>query len=409
MLEVFYEKNKTAICFIVGIPLLISLILIWLIRSANSDWRLINLALYFVVMIISLLHLSFFSNQKSSLKSFLFPLLFFLVAIPWPLATDLQLTQWLQEKISNIIVDILLLLEHEAKLEGTVIDVGIFGKVGVDQACSGINGLQASLVVSIFVGAYYSFGIIQRILLIAAGLLLALFFNLGRAFCLSFITVKGKGHILEKPILSIGNYDLPNVHDLVGYIETGFILLAILVFARFSRRGFLPSTLATRPNFWGNLKFRPPLAFSVITLITIIFTLVLTEFHFKSIEKGMVPLPRIDLDMSGHEIIRNDQVISNQVRAQLHFAEATSFQWQDRYRSRWNQLGFPEINLNDEYWQVFKASWNSGGACTAVLTTHSPQSCLPLTGLNQVSPAIGESPILIPVIVGNRKIMFEGL
>ena len=277
----------------------------------------------------------------------------------------------------------------------------------MDQACSGINGLQASLVVSIFVGAYYSFGIIQRILLIAAGLLLALFFNLGRAFCLSFITVKGKGHILEKPILSIGNYDLPNVHDLVGYIETGFILLAILIFARFSRRGFLPSTLATRPNFWGNLKFRPPVAFSVITLITIICTLVLTEFHFKSIEKAMVPLPRIDLDMSGHEIIRNDQVISNQVRAQLHFAEATSFQWQDRYRSRWNQLGYPEINLNEEYWQVFKASWNSGGACTAVLSTHSPQSCLPLTGLNQVSPAIGENPILIPVIVGNRKIMFE--
>ena len=86
------------------------------------------MALYTVVLILSILHLSFFSNRKSSLKSFLFPLLFFLVAIPWPLATDLQLTQWLQEKISNIIVDILLLLEHEAKLEGTVIDVGIFWK-----------------------------------------------------------------------------------------------------------------------------------------------------------------------------------------------------------------------------------------------------------------------------------------
>ena len=72
-------------------------------------------------------------------------------------------------------------------LEGTVIDVGIFGKVGVDQACSGINGLQASLVVSLFLGSYYSFSLIHRFLLVLGGLLIALFFNLARAFCLSFV------------------------------------------------------------------------------------------------------------------------------------------------------------------------------------------------------------------------------
>ena len=60
-----------------------------------------------------------------------------------------------------MIVDALLLLGHEAILEGTVIDIGVFGKVGVDQACSGINGLQSSLVVSLFIGAYYSFPIIS--------------------------------------------------------------------------------------------------------------------------------------------------------------------------------------------------------------------------------------------------------
>ena len=35
-------------------------------------------------------------------------------------------------------------MEHEANLLGTVIDVGVFGQIGIDQACSGINGLQAS-------------------------------------------------------------------------------------------------------------------------------------------------------------------------------------------------------------------------------------------------------------------------
>ena len=43
------------------------------------------------------------------------------------------------------------------------------------------------------------------------------------------------------------------------------------------------------------------------------------------------------------------------------------------------------INPNQEYWQAFEAEWESGGACTSVLSTHSPAACLPLTGLMQVS------------------------
>ena len=50
-----------------------------------------------------------------------FPFLFFLVPFQ-PLKPDLQLTQWLQSKVSSIIVGLLLLMEHQARLEGTVID-----------------------------------------------------------------------------------------------------------------------------------------------------------------------------------------------------------------------------------------------------------------------------------------------
>ena len=74
------------------------------------------------------------------------------MAIPWPLSTDLKLTLWFQEKVSSIIVDTLLILEHDAKLQGTIIDIGHFGQIGVDQACSGIQGLQASVVVTLFLG-----------------------------------------------------------------------------------------------------------------------------------------------------------------------------------------------------------------------------------------------------------------
>ena len=142
---------------ILGIPLVLALAPIWLIRGANSDWRLLNVVLFVVVFAITLL-IAYNQGGWSRVKPLLFPISFFLVAIPWPLATDLRLTQWLQEKVSSIIVDTLLILEHEAKLEGTVIDIGVFGEIGVDQACSGIHGLQASVVITLFLGAYYSFG-----------------------------------------------------------------------------------------------------------------------------------------------------------------------------------------------------------------------------------------------------------
>ena len=98
-----------------------------------------------------------------------FPILFFLVAIPWPLATDLQLTQWLQGRVSSLIVNILLFMGHEVRLLGDVIDIGVFGQVGVDEACSGIHGLQASLVVSLFLGFHYGLGRIHRIIFCLAG------------------------------------------------------------------------------------------------------------------------------------------------------------------------------------------------------------------------------------------------
>ena len=54
-----------------------------------------------------------------------------------------------------------------------------------------------------------------------------------------------------------------------------------------------------------------------------------------------------------------------------------------------------------------RAAWDSGGACTAVLSTHTPESCLPLTGLVQINPPRGSPPSMIPVRIADREVMFE--
>ena len=393
--------------FLIGVPLLLSLVPLWTIRGANSDWRLLNFVLFGIVFLLTVIP---FYDQGgwSRIKNLIFPLLFFTVAIPWPLATDLQLTQWFQERISSIIVDILLLLEHEASLQGTVIDVGIFGQVGIDQACSGINGLQSSIVVTLFFGAYYRFRWINRVVLILSGAMIAIGFNLLRAFSLSYIKVKGKGHLLEDALFSIGGWDMPSLHDLVGWIETALIFLFIYLLARSARGGLFLRMLSNEPNNWSNLKSSPPLAFSLLTISTVIASVSYANYHFESRESNLENLPKLSLNIADDSLLVEEKIISNQIAAQLHFESAQSIQWQERLRTRYNPTNqIRLINPNQEYWQAFEATWESGGACTAILSTHSPDSCLPLTGLTQINPPLGQAPTIITIQVENREISFE--
>ena len=393
--------------WLLGIPCLLMLPLIWLVRGANTDWRLLNFVLFGIIFTLTLIP---FYDQGGwrKIKTLLFPLLFFIVAIPWPLATDLQLTQWFQERVSSIIVDILLLLEHEASLQGTVIDVGVFGQIGIDQACSGINGLQASIVVTLFFGHYYRFRWLNRIIIVFCGAIIAIGFNLARAFSLSYIKVKGKGHLLDQHLFSLGNWQFPTLHDMAGWIETALIFITIFLLARSARGGLFLRMLGNEPNNWSNLKNSPPIAFSLLLLSSVLTSVVYAEYYFQSKESKLISLPRLSLKTEDENIISEEKLISNQIAAQLHYESARSVLWQERLRTRLNPLNQSrEINPNLEYWQGFEATWETGGACTAVLSTHSPDSCLPLTGLTQINPLPGMPPKLIEINVSGRKVSFE--
>ncbi|MBT5715834.1 MAG: exosortase/archaeosortase family protein [Opitutae bacterium] len=393
--------------WLLGIPCLLILPLIWVIRGANTDWRLLNFVLFGIVFTLTLIP---FYDQGGwrKIKTLLFPLLFFIVAIPWPLATDLQLTQWFQERVSSIIVDILLLLEHEASLQGTIIDVGVFGQIGIDQACSGINGLQASIVVTLFFGSYYRFRWINRTILVLCGIIIAIGFNLSRAFSLSYIKVKGKGHLLDQHLFSLANWQFPSLHDMAGWIETALIFITIFLLAKSARGGLFLRMLGNEPNNWATLKNSPPLTFSVLLISSILTSFAYSDYHYKRKESKLINLPRLSLETNDETIVSEEKLISNQIAAQLHYDSAQSIQWQERLRTRLNPLNQSrQINPNLEYWQAFEATWESGGACTAVLSTHSPDSCLPLTGLTQINPIPGQKPLIVPIKVGSHNISFE--
>ena len=106
---------------------------------------------------------------------------------------------------------------------------------------------------------------------------------------------------------------------------------------------------------------------------------------------------------------KGEEKVSPQIMAQLHFESAESFKWEDRFRTTFNQFGHQVINPKSEYWQRFVANWETGGACAAVLSTHSPDSCLPLPGLVQVSPRSGQEPAPIEISVSGQSVAFACL
>jgi hypothetical protein len=72
------------------------------------------------------------------------------------------------ELATSVTVELLNLFHFPAVQHGNVIEVRT-GFLGVDEACSGIRSLQATLMVSLFLGELYRASWIRRAILILIG------------------------------------------------------------------------------------------------------------------------------------------------------------------------------------------------------------------------------------------------
>src|SRR5207253_588987 len=121
------------------------------LAEANPDWRLLSWLFALVVVTISLLFL-YIVGGRVWVRHFAFPVLFFLVAVPWPVRIEQVVIQDLMRIVTAINVTFLQLAAVPALQHGNVIEVGT-GFIGIEEACSGVRSLQATLMVSLFLGA----------------------------------------------------------------------------------------------------------------------------------------------------------------------------------------------------------------------------------------------------------------
>jgi len=132
-----------------------------------------------------------FSNFGFRISDFVFPICFFLLAVPWPTLIEGPLVQFLTRRNAAATVEVVGWIGLPALQRGNVIEVGT-GLVGIDDACSGIRSFQATLMVTLFLGGLYRLGFGRRYLLVLGGFLLAFLFNVGRTSLLVWVA-SGKG------------------------------------------------------------------------------------------------------------------------------------------------------------------------------------------------------------------------
>lgn len=154
----------------------------------------------------------------------MFPLMFFLTAVPWPAAIAHPVQQNLMIGIAQVLTEILLWMEVPVKSNGAVLHL-TNGTVGIVEACSGIRSLQSGLMVSLAVGELMWLTRRHRFWLTMSAIGLALLGNLLRTFTLCWIVEKE------------GSAAMDAKHDLVANVAMYSLYGVIFGLGMFLGRG----------------------------------------------------------------------------------------------------------------------------------------------------------------------------
>jgi exosortase len=172
-----------------------------LVQEANPGWSLGSWAQALVVIGLTLLVLQGLlrrgqNSASSGFAPLVFPICFFLVAVPWPYTLENPMIQWLTRLNTALTVEVLAGIGIPAMPSGNLIELST-GTVGINQACSGIRSLQAVLMVSLFLGELYQLRALRRIVCVLAGFGVAMFCNLCRMLLLCWVAAKQGTHAID--------------------------------------------------------------------------------------------------------------------------------------------------------------------------------------------------------------------
>ena len=326
-----------------------ALIPVRLIQEANPDWRMLSWMMASSVAITTAAGV-YLAGGRSWLRHFAFPILFFMVAVPWPTQLEQVVIQGLMRADALINVEFLNAIGIPAVQLGNVIEVGS-GFVGIDEACTGIRSLQATLMVSLFLGEFYDFTIFRRVILVVAGAVLAFVCNLVRTFLLVWL---GAEH---------GSQTIKSWHDPAGFTILTACLLGLWCLSMFLRGKEDLSRLHVPPSHPGSRVSR-------IVLLAV-FALAVsaeaaTQFWYRSHESDSARLQAWTVAWPSAAPGWKDVPVAENAQELLRYNEGGGGTWSGEDGHNFTMYFF---------------RWLPGRTAGLFIKNHRPDVCLPASGM----------------------------
>lgn len=167
-------------------------------------------------------------NRLALTFVFLFPALIWLLSAPMVSVLETNIRVFLLNKVTMVVFTVFDVLGYELERQGNVLILPE-GRVGVEEACSGIRSLTACLFAGSFLAAVFLDRFWKKVLLVAAAMCLAVFANLLRSLFLTLLAYhNGSGALDESWVVPVFG-DLGSAHDVTGFAILGVTCVGLLL------------------------------------------------------------------------------------------------------------------------------------------------------------------------------------
>ncbi len=332
-----------------------SLALLIPMAEANPEWRPLGGAASCMAIVITL-DLIFMVGGRPWLRHFAFPVLFFLIAVPWPRNFEQWVMTHLMSWNTMATLEVLHWFGYEAVARGNLILLPC-GLLGIEEACSGIRSLQSGLMAALFFGELLRLAAVRRVLLVLLAVIAALVGNILRSSFLALIAS-------ARGLAAVGEW-----HDAAGLAVLLMTIFPLVIVALLFRRRTSPGkedSAGLLPA--GMIISRSRTIVMLASLLLVLSSLGATELWFVLHEGGRQPLTWKLRTRSGLAGV-----------APVVIPAAT-------LRILFNPEGFSEKwrTPSGTQAQVFFFRWPAGRTSVQAVAMHHPEVCLGNIGMRMI-------------------------
>ena len=358
------DRGRRRIALAIGLAALLLLFPVRLFEIANPDWRPLDWLHAFAVIAITFVAL-YLAGGWAWVKHFSFPVLFFLVAVPWISPIEQPIVQGLMRTVAATATEALSLCGIPAQLEGSLIRVSN-GLVGVNEACSGVRSLQTSLMIGLLFGELKRLSVAKRVVLILGALAIAIVANFARALFLVWIAA-------TRSIAAVAEW-----HDFAGYTIVAVVFCGSLALTAILNRNNEVEIRKYEVEEETEKSQRPLLlspSYFLLSLVWLLFVEIGVEFWYRSHEQNLAVGAGWSIRPPEKALGFREIKIDENVRQTLRFDVGREITWKTDGAT---PPGSPTTNY------LFFFRWNPGSSSVLRARAHRPDICLPSVGWRQI-------------------------